>query len=423
MAAPPVPVTFMKSPWEEDVVINFSTPEGRKLFTTSISPILPTFEGKQEELLIFLSHIKDKGAMLGWNESIFKINIGTAAAPIYKSLVTQHGQITIAQCQAKATAFLAEAAGNRETQLSNMFRMSLVASISNDVYTKLMMRESEYTIVDHAGNNVEDGATMLMVMIAIVSIETRSTVSLLRAKLRALPDAMNECGSDIQAFNVYVNKQILALNARGETTQDLLTSLFSAYLVAENTAFVAYITDLESKYEDGTTATLSATELMVQAEDKYKTMVEKKTWEIKTKEQKQFMALKTEFEDYKMANKQATSAPVVPRITRADKRTKTPKGDTTHTPTPPRGGKWKHVAPKAGEPTHKKVGEKEFVYCPHHGDLKWVLKSGHIGGCTKAPDYDKASDAAKTAKYARALAHIHEQDDEDEESDVEDENL
>lgn len=421
--AAPAPVTFMKTPWEEDVVINMSTPEGRKLFTTSIAPILPTFEGKQEELLIFLSHIKDKGAMLGWNDTIFKINIGTAAAPVYKNIVTQHGQITIAQCQAKATAFLAEAAGNRETQLSNMFRLSLVASISNDVYTKLMMRENEYTIVDHEGKDVADGATMLMVMIAIVSIETRSTVSLLRATLRKLPDAMAECGSDIQAFNVFVNTQIRALNVRGETTQDLLTALFSAYLVAENAVFVTYIQDLESKYEDGSTATLSASELMVQAEDKYKTMIEKKTWEIKSKDQKQLFALQTAFEDFKIAHKQAPIAPAVtPHLTRADKR-KGARTDTTPPPAAARGGKWKHIAPKAGEPTHKRVGEKDFIYCPYHGDLMWVLKSGHSGGCTKDPNYSKSSETAKASKYARALAHIHEQGEEDDESDVEDENL
>ena len=74
----------MRSPWERAVVIDLTTVEGCKLFTTSIAPILvPKLEGNQSEFLIFLTHLSNKGLMLGWNDTIFHINTGTVAVPNY----------------------------------------------------------------------------------------------------------------------------------------------------------------------------------------------------------------------------------------------------------------------------------------------------------------------------------------------------
>ena len=62
-----------------------------------------------------------------------------------------------------------------------------------------------------------------------------------------------------------------ALSARGEKTSefDLLHNLFEAYLVCPDTRFKAYMTDLQSKYEDGDVA-CTPRQLMGKAELKYK---------------------------------------------------------------------------------------------------------------------------------------------------------
>ena len=52
---------------------------------------------------------------------------------------------------------------------------------------------------------------------------------------------------------------------------------------------------------------------------------------------------------------------------------------------------WKGIDSKEGEPHAKVVDKKQYVYCPHHDETKWVLKIGRNGlkhtlNCTKAAE-------------------------------------
>ncbi len=409
-----VPPVFMVSPWDQAVIIDFSTTEGRKLFQTGVAPILPKFVGLPTELLIFLTHLSTKGMMLGWTDAIFRINIGTAAAPVFKNLIGEYGQITVAQCRAKAIEFLADAAGNRETQMSYMLQMCLASSIADDLYTQVLMRKAEYTVTDHAGRPVLDGATMLRIVLSIVCPETRATVSIIRERLTKLPAKLAEIGSDIRAFNVYVNLQIMELFARGyeEQPEAITGLLLKAYVTAQDEAFARYMTDYESRWEDMSLA-ITPEALMVVAENKYKSLVEKGTWHAVPKVNEQMVilqavndALEKKLKSWKnKADKQSIS-----------RDNGTPPGNT------PKKKNWKHVAPKAGEPTSRTAANgKDYVYCPNHKELKWVLKEGHAGGCT-LDGKDATKKQTKKEQYAQALAHVHD-DEEDEESGEEDENL
>jgi hypothetical protein len=52
---------------------------------------------------------------------------------------------------------------------------------------------------------------------------------MIRTKLTNLDVYMGQVGNDIDKFNKYVQNLLEALNARGETTTDLLTNLFKGY--------------------------------------------------------------------------------------------------------------------------------------------------------------------------------------------------
>ena len=416
---PVVPAAFSRSPWENDAVIDFSTTEGRKLFTTGTAPILPKYDGDQQELMIFLSHLSNKGEVLGWTDTIFKINTGTAAVPVEKNLTQEYGLITLDQCKAKAAVFLAEVAGNRATQSSNMLRLCLAGSVTNELLTKILMREDQYTITAQ-GRQIQDGSSMLKVLISIVCIETRATVAIIRMSLQTLPDKMIEMGSNVTEFNIFVNKQIRSLNTRGQNTEDLLISLFRAYLAVQDSAFVKYITDVESKYEDGTIVELTPAALMITAEDKYKIMLQKKTWQAPTKEEEKLVVLQAAYDALEKKTSNLKKAPPA-RTPRSDRSQRNPRTKEKE------DWAWKNIAPKDGEKTTCNVNGKDWVYCPNHGELKWVLKKNHKDGCTLAPGYKakKGSDP-KALKYAKALAHIKEDDDDSEdgsEGEDEDENL
>jgi hypothetical protein len=92
------------------------------------------------------------------------------------------------------------------------------------------------------------------------------------------------------------------------------------------------------------------------------------------------------FEDSLSAKKKARIEPTTP----------TPASKSRGATGPGEKFEWKTIAPKDGEPHEKRFEGKDYIYCPRHGRIKWVLKQGHAGGCRNAPN--AAKDTATTPK-------------------------
>ena len=89
-----------------------------------------------------------------------------------------------------------------------------------------------------------------------------------------------------------------SLRARGETTNDLLFNIFKAYKTVKDTEFQRYIMQKESNYEEGD-INLTAERLMMLAENKYKTLVDKKQWRTPTADKEQIVALQSQLNSLK----------------------------------------------------------------------------------------------------------------------------
>ena len=122
----------------------------------------------------------------------------------------------------------------------------------------------------------------------------------------------------------------------------------------------------------------------------------------------------------------------------ADKKLSQNKGTNQGASKQPRknNGKfpWKSVAPKTGE-SHaaKTVDGKDYIYCPHHGDTKWVLKINQEGlnhkencrmaaaakgspgatAMTAVTSSTNGTPSKSQLRYAKALAHVIEEEDPD----------
>ena len=66
-----------------------------------------------------------------------------------------------------------------------------------------------------------------------------------------MDDYLDEVKNDVAEFKHYVQMLIDSLNARGKTTNDLMTNLFKAYAACSDATFVLYIADIQTKWEDG----------------------------------------------------------------------------------------------------------------------------------------------------------------------------
>jgi hypothetical protein len=101
--------------------------------------------------------------------------------------------------------------------------------------------------------------------------------------------------SDIKKFNIYVKGLLRDLEARGETTQDLLSNLFKGYKAASDEKFVEYIQSKEDDYDDGN-ATITATHLMEIALNKYQTRLQANTWKAPTEAEEKIIALEAKLQ-------------------------------------------------------------------------------------------------------------------------------
>jgi len=116
----------------------------------------------------------------------------------------------------------------------------------------------------------------------------------IRAKLSALDYYILTIGCGITKFNAYIKDLTDSLTARGKTTQDLQANLFKAYEVVTNHEFVAYIHKKEDQYEEG--EDIDTDLIMLQANSKFRTMFEAKTWNAPSPKEEMILALETQIQ-------------------------------------------------------------------------------------------------------------------------------
>jgi len=83
-----------------------------------------------------------------------------------------------------------------------------------------------------------------------------------------------------------------SLEARGQTTNDLLVNLFKRYAAASDKTFVDYIARKQERYEEG--ENISAPQLMNAANEKFKTLKEQSRWNAPSAAEEKILALEAE---------------------------------------------------------------------------------------------------------------------------------
>lgn len=109
-------------------------------------------------------------------------------------------------------------------------------SLSIEGTQKASIWKEKYTV-----SGVPSGTALLKVIIRESSIDKNATSRHIRQKLSSLDTYLPSIGHDISKMNCYVKDLIRQLNARGETTTDLLIKLFKGYNASSDGDFVRYI--------------------------------------------------------------------------------------------------------------------------------------------------------------------------------------
>ena len=405
---PAVPYFALLPGADYTTILDYTTTTGRKTFENATTPLDPKYDGKPDGLRGFIASMGNKAKLQGWAIHLFQIPI--AGTNSVKDLLIEHGQIKLSDVSAKATQYIGHP--TRTAQAAAHLQAFLSDSLEQDILLQVQDRNSEYTV-----NGVEDGPTMLKLLLSIVSINTRATVACLHAEMQALPAKMDEFESNITKFNTHVKAIMVQLRSNGETTHpETLNTLFTTYQKADDTVFTNYILDLEARWEDGTTD-LTIDQLMDVADNKYKTMILKKSWKAPTKEGEKLIALTAAYDTLVRQSKGHEEVNNQPNSSK--------RGNGTASE-----WSWKRIAPTGTQSKKKTFKGKEYIYCPHHPKTKWVTAEGHKDGCTLDPKKAKPAGAPKgkgatkeDLKYARALMTVMDKDNSEEEVEDDEENL
>jgi len=144
----------------------------------------------------------------------------------------------------------------------------------------------------------------------------------IRANLGVLDSYIVKIRCNITKFNAYVKDLINSLTARGETMQDLLANLFKAYKAVTDCEFVTYIHKKEENFEEG--VNIDTDTLMLQADNKFKTMFQAKTWNAPSPKEERSLLWKPKCKNYKRrrrpSNKREARKAMAKRIPKRRKR-------------------------------------------------------------------------------------------------------
>lgn len=183
------------------------------------------------------------------------------------NMVSDYGRVMMEQVLDYVCTWIA--GENRRSQNSKILFDLLTNSLSMEGLQRIQLWRSQYEI-----NGLVSGEAYLKVIIRESYLDSNATVSTLRLNLTNLDEYIATNGTNLVAFNTYVQSQVNGLTARGETTNDLVVNLFKGYKVVKDKSFLDYLRTIENAHEDGSTIMDALTRLL-KTSNFYKKQVDK----------------------------------------------------------------------------------------------------------------------------------------------------
>ena len=308
-SAPPPPGPFLRTPLQAKVndTIDFNSKEGRQYHETATKSLFPDgekFDVEPSKFQTFMNLLLTRLRDLGMFQLNKNCMIPLAGNQI--NMVTDYGRVTLTDVATHVATFITT--NTRNSQNSKILFDLLNNSCSTDGLRRVQLWHSQYEVLGQ-----QSGECFLKIIVRESYLDSNATVATMRLNLTNLDEYMTTNGSDIVAFNAYVQSQIDGLAARGEVTSDLLVNLFKGYKMVKDRPFLDYLQTIENGHEDGS-AVVDAPNLMLRAVNFYKNRLTCKQWEQKSQQERDVLALEAKVEqlqkNVRRKAKQAQGSPM-----------------------------------------------------------------------------------------------------------------
>jgi hypothetical protein len=271
-------------------IIDFTSRMGKDVFRFSTEKLdEELYDCHPDGMIQFLQSLSVRALEYGWDNEINGIlQIPEDWADVMSetnNLIESYGMITMESVRAFEASYIALQI--RPAQDTYMLYKCLMNSISKEGKSKITIWKDQYHV-----NGFPSGNLLLKVIVRESHLDTNATISTIRTKLSNLDTYMLSIGGDITKFNTYVKGLVESLNARGETTTDLLINLFKGYLAVEDKSFNLYVLRKQEEYDEGGTQTEDS--LMSLAKNKFTLLKDAGRYNMPSAEEEKILALQAE---------------------------------------------------------------------------------------------------------------------------------
>lgn len=336
---------YQDTPMDYEGYIDFRNKDGIHRWKMMIEPATFKFDGKQENLLYFISNVRERAASIGALD-IFQVPVNG----IHHDLFTAYGQITIDHVYPEMV--IRHSNPSRRKQNAIAMYEYIKGSVTPEVMNLTMAYDDKYKFT-FEGKEQGDGPALFKAILTKQNIDIAGQAMQIRDELIQVHLQNHEY--DVIKFNQYLTNQRKILSALGQAPQDddFIHYAFRGYKTAGNSEFLAEIQRQQSDYNNVRGVTLAS--LMRIAESTYITILRKKTWDTPSPEQ-EIVALK------------ATIA-ALSKNTNKNKQGKSSKQSTknnTDAETKRKYPSWKLKAPTGSAPTTITKKGRKYHWCTNH---------------------------------------------------------
>ncbi len=324
-----------------DGIIDYKTTRGRKMYAAATAKLSEDlYDCNAEDLYAFLKALSERAREYGWETAgvgIMSIPDDPANPNGFKLLINNHGEIDIESIRTFEESYIT--GESHSAQDAAMLYRCLMNSISKEGKKKILVLEDQYQIDTYGSGNL-----LLKIIVRESHLDTNATSASIRKKLTNLDQYLPTIGHDITKSNTYVKLLIDGLRSRGKATSDLLINLFKGYSVCSDREFIEYMKRKEDSFEEGNEITPD--QLMKYADEKYKMLLQKGSWNAPDANEEKIMALQIEINKLKKSGnkkKQKTKKASTKGGTKANKPSwiqQRPNDAELHKPKEWNGRKW-----------------------------------------------------------------------------------
>jgi hypothetical protein len=184
-------------------------------------------------------------------------------------------------------------------------------SLSQEGRLKVLPEKEKYTLHvdpdDQDSDLAMSGNLLLKVVIMKSSVDNRSGAYSIRMQISDLTSLISKLDYNIEKFNLRVKGLIEDLSRRGETSDDVTFNVIKAYKEVPVKEFVAFIDRLKDEADDkADDDQYSPQYVMDKAENKFKILVNEKSWDTKMSDKDAILALKAEIDKLKKGKSNRT---------------------------------------------------------------------------------------------------------------------